>query len=145
MPTPYDINTLDGYALSEIVPTMDRDLIEQALSEVNIREFDDFKDSGYEDWRTFLSHLGEGVMEEHIQKLNQAASEAATKTAKKQGKKPGALLPDDQAEIEQALSNAGSRSRSHTAIQPSDISTAMKTSNDTLTTPITPSITPTKG
>ena len=145
MPTPYDINTLDGYALSEIVPTMDRDLIEQALSEVNIREFDDFKDSGYEDWRTFLSHLGEGVMEEHIQKLNQAASEAATKTAKKRDKKRGAPLPDDQEETAQAPSNTGSHCGTCTAIQPSNMSTAMKPSDDTPTTPITPSITSTEG
>jgi hypothetical protein len=154
MPAPYDIKTLDGYALSEIVPTMDRALTELALSETNIRELDDFRDSCPEDQRTFLNFLDKGVMEKHIQKLNEAASEAATKTAKKRGKKQGALLPDDRAETVQAPSNAGSHSGSRTAVQlpntstavqPSNTSTGMKPSDDTPTSPITPSITSTEG
>jgi hypothetical protein len=154
MPAPYDIDRLDGNDFSEIVPTMDPDLIWRALSEVNIREFDDFRDSGYDDQRTFLNYLDKGVMEKHIQKLNEAASEAATKTAKKRGKKQGALLPDDRAETVQAPSNAGSHSGSRTAvqlpntptdIQPSNTSTGMKPSDDTPTIPITTPITSSEG
>jgi hypothetical protein len=153
MPEPHDINSIDGdgYAFSAVASLIDPSHTGQAYSVVGFEGPDAFPDSAWEDRRTFMKNLPEGVMEEVIARYNQEVSVAATRAETKLAKRAerrAAKLAKESLNSQSAPAPSYADDQSHvsnvsTAMQPSNTSTARPPSPPQINP--TPSLAPTEG